>query len=488
MKHVTEPSRDVPVLYEADVVVAGGGIAGTIATLAAAKHGARTVVIDRFGQLGGNIGPGVWAGGGLLLASDTRGEHYKDALLNRTGMGGVAEEFHKRAIFARPGAEEISRETRRELAESHYNLPGYRLASGAGMGYMLDSQVASYTAVEMMEEAGVQMLLSARVADAIVEGSTVRGVFVETKSGRKAVLGKVVVDATAEADVAFRAGAPMAGGKAPNLGVFFAIKDVDWERYQQFVRDNQDADTEDLEWSHKHLAMQESEADPLPGGHHLLSFIRQAWEAGEFQYVRRVDKCEITVMIKSPCKGILQGRTGTRGEVDFSDAEQVTRMECEHRRQAFEYARFLRKYVPGFEESLLLTIAPYMGARGGRIIDAERPVTRDDVLAARRFDDVIYVYFDERVKVDCDIPYRMLVPKKIDGLLAAGRSCMIYGPNFRSRWSVMLSAQAAGVAAALCTSDGVQPRELDVKKLQRALLDMGCPVAEDERLKDLALA
>jgi len=269
--------------------------------------------------------------------------------------------------------------------------------------------------------------------------------------------------------------------------VCFALKGVDHEKYTRFQEDAAEPSEEDVAWAKEHLAAEESEADPLPGAHHLYAFIRKAWEAGEFRYIRKVEGCAITPTLKAPKDGISFGRTGTRGPIDFSDAEKVSLMEREHRKQVYEYARFLRKYVPGFENSYLLHTAAYMGARGGRYIDSVQHVEGENIQAGDRFDDVIYPYHCGRAGNEGDIPYRMLLPKTIDGLLGAGRSAMIYGPNFRVRYSVMLCGQAAGIAAALCAADGVAPRELDVKKLQRILVDLGSPVAPDERLRELGI-
>ena len=152
---VTEPAKEVPVLYDVDVVVAGSGTASTIAAIAAGRFGAKTLVVDRFGQVGGNIGPGMWCGGSLHLAlagSDPDDE----ALINRQGMGGIAEEFHHRVIFGRPNAGQMSDETRRALEEKHLNVDGYRAGAGGDLpGYLADSHVCSHVALAMMDEAGV---------------------------------------------------------------------------------------------------------------------------------------------------------------------------------------------------------------------------------------------------------------------------------------------------------------------------------------------
>ncbi len=450
-EYVLEPSKKIPVAYDVDVVVAGGGIAGTIASITAARHGAKTLVIDRLGRFGGNMGPGMFAGGSTHFALQAAGDDGGTPLVNRIGLGGVPEEILRRIIFSRPDADQITEEMRKELERTHMNTPGLRVGGrGRLPGYLVDSHGTSYVAFQMMEEAGVEMLLSAYVADPIMEGSKVKGVFVETKSGRLAVRAKVVIDATGEGDVAFRAGAPMLHLTDPKCGVCFAIKGVDWGKYRG----------------------------------------QKPEEADGFHYVREIPgypEANITILMKPPSQDdICFGRTGTK-TIDVGDAKQVTLMEREHRKHVFEYAAFMRKHAPGFENAYLLMVAPYLGSRGGRTIESVRRVGGADVQAHQKFDDVIYIYYHDKSPDYCDVPYRIMLPKKIDGLLAAGRSGIVRGPNLRQRYSVMLNAQAAGIAAALCAAQGIEPRNLDVKQLQKELVKVGCPLGDEERIKELGL-
>ncbi len=467
MSFIIEPEKRVPVVYDVDVAVAGGGIAGMIAALAAARKQAKTLVIDRFGSFGGNMGPGMFGGGSMHYALED-----DNALVNKIGLGGVPEEFLRRIIFSRPNADGITEEMCKKLESAHLNVPELRVGTGGGLpGYAIDSHAASHVAFKMMEEAKVQMLLSAYVADPIMEGSKVKGVLVETKSGRLAVLAKVVIDATGEGDVAFRAGAEMLN-LSPSCGVTFAIKGVDWEKYCKYIEEN---GAKILDYFSLDYFSEKS----LPK------------EADGFHYVREIagyPEAGVAIMLKSPKDGICFGRTGGSAKgIDFSDAKQVTLIEREHREHVFEFAAFMRKHAPGFENSYLLFIAPYLGARGGRTIDPVQRVRGADVLAHRKFDDVIYIYFHDKSPDFCDVPYRIMLPKKIDGLLAAGRSGLYYGPNFRVRWSVMLNAQAAGLAAALCAAQGVEPLNLDVKELQKELVKVGCPLGDEKRIKELGL-
>jgi len=456
---VVEPEKRVPVAYDVDVVVCGGGIAGTIASISAARSGAKTLVIDRFGRFGGNIGPGMFCGGSVHFALQD-----ENALVNRFGLGGVPQEFLRRTIEARPNADAYTEETRKELARAHLNVPGVRVGGGpgfSGYGYLVDSLAASYVAFKMMKEAGVEMLLSAYVADPIMAGNQVKGVFVETKSGRVAIKAKVVIDATGDGDVAFRANAPVEH-RPPNCGLGYAVKDVDWDKYHAYLKEQ------------GHKIDKYFNGDSLPK------------EADGFRYQKKIGDC--TINIRSYGHGaIVCDRTGITGSAKVWDAKGLTLMEREHRTHLYEFVKFMRKHAPGWEKAHLLVTAPYLGARGGRSAVPEQPVTGKDVTAGRKFDDVIYVYYHDKGPHSCEMPYRILLPKKIEGLLLAGRSGLVYGPNFRQRYSVMLHGQAAGVAAALCVADGVGPRKLDVKKLQKALVKVGCPLGDEKRIRELGL-
>ena len=185
---VVEQEKKVPVAYDVDVAVAGSGVAGCFAAIAAARSGVETLLVDRFAYPGGNMGPGMIAGGSLT------GGAFKH--LNG-GFTGIPREFIQRHVELGGGT----------VPESP-NLGDLPPSPHPG-DYAKDSGIVSYTLLKMLEEAGVRCLFSTFIADPIVEDDRVCGLFVENKSGRRAVRAKVVVDATGEADVAMRAGAAM---------------------------------------------------------------------------------------------------------------------------------------------------------------------------------------------------------------------------------------------------------------------------------------
>ena len=179
---ITETAKKIPVVHDVDVVVASVGISGVFVALAAARCGADTVIIDRFGSLGGNMGPGIISGGGF---------HGPPGAPIFVGFTGIAREFLER--YVELGGAVFPSET---PMEPPFQEPQY----------FRDSSIASYLALKMLKDAGVKFMLSTYVAEPILRDKKVSGVFVENKSGRQAVMAKVTIDATGEADLVRRAG------------------------------------------------------------------------------------------------------------------------------------------------------------------------------------------------------------------------------------------------------------------------------------------
>jgi hypothetical protein len=196
--------------------------------------------------------------------------------------------------------------------------------------------------------------------------------------------------------------------------------------------------------------------------------------------------------------GLGGGQVTVRGAIQRNDHQQHSRLEAALRVQAYETVRFLRENAAGFEQAYLLFIAPYFGARGGPCIEGEHTLTPEEAFTGRKFDDVLFRNTHEGQAVHggdpsgFDAPYRMMLPKGVDGLLVAGRAAAYlrrgHDPTgMRARPSIMALGEAAGTAAALAVRDGVTPRTLDVRRLQRALLDQGFYLGDEARLRELGL-
>ncbi len=472
---IKEPSREIPVAYDVDVIVAGGGISGVFAAIAAGRMGAKTMLIDRFGMIGGNMGPGMFVGGSLdgYVFSKSEpdrtpnpdGSPRKEQLIVKDpavcgGFTGIPHEFVELYGFYGGGR------------------PPYR-----PMHYMRDSLIASHTAMEMLEEARVDILVSAYVSDPIMEGNRVAGVFYEGKGGRHAARAKVVIDATGEADVARRAGAPAIYPKETynkwdshspaGMGIWAVIAGIDAQRFDAYI--------EKVETPYQ------LEKRDVPG-------------IGIMAIIGHPPNYYGKILYRD------EGLLGTRVQVmrphqriDASNAKHIAKMEVEVRKYLFDSAQALKDNVPGYEKSYLMQVSPYLAVRGGPCIEGEHTLTWEDCMEGKRFDDVVYVYGETRafhrtrMKYGTprwtDVPYRVMVPKKIDGLLAAGRAASgVPDTLLRNRMGVMHMGQACGTAAALCAKNGCAPRDLDVHSLQERLVDDGFYLGNRARLRELNIS
>ncbi len=479
----------MPVLLDVDVIVAGAGIAGVFAALSAARHGAHAVLIDRFGSVGGNYGPGLGA----------RHDLWQHPSLHAHGLGGVVGEFLARL-------------------EGAGGLEGFEFTGGGdykdwswkGMRKLpvINNDAFGYLALRSLEEAGVDLLLSTDVAGAIMDGTRVAGVFVETKSGRRAVRGRAVVDSTGDADVAASAGAPTVdtfARRSASIGLFFRVGGVDWERYEQFRREAKEKPLPpDLEqW--RTTVFEGALGRPWPNcPHDLMPAIRQAWESGEYRYVQPVGDLTHTYLIPfgTHNQAVTTVEMTPTPQVDPTNPLHRSLLESKFRQYIYESVQFLKKYAPGFEQVTIEQIAPFMGTRYSRTIEPEYGLTPDDIWGSRTFDDVVHrlTHYASREKVLVDfkseeegvvyeLPYRMLLPKRVDGLLAAGRAANVeVASRLRARWMVMLTGAIAGAAAALAAANGVSPRALDPRTLQQALLDDGFYLGDADRLGELGLS
>ena len=472
---ISEPVKQVPVHHDVDVIVAGGGIAGVFAALAAARNGAKTLLIDRFGAPGGNMGPGMIIGGNF------DGYSFSRAPIDTTVQPG--EVPHAETLIIRdPGVFGGYTGIPNEFMERYAEYGGGRLPYRS-MHYLRDAGIASQVALEMLTESGVELILSAFVCDPIMEGNRVVGVYYEGKGGRHAARSKVVVDATGEADVARRAGAPTLYPKesyfkwdkhSPSgMGIWAVIGGINVNEYKQYLRDTDERF--------------ELESREIPG----------------------LGRAIVVGSGKHPYGKILYEREGLSGfrvqllrphqNIDSSNAKHISRMEAAIRMYIFDVSEILKKNVPGFEESYLMVISPYLTVRGGPCIEGLYTLTAEDCLVGKKFDDVVYVYGEPRAlhrtrqmhgkSLWTDMPYRAMVPKKIDGLIAVGR-CASGIPDtlLRNRMAVLHMGQVGGTAAALAAKAGLSPARLDVKGLQESLLDAGFHLGDRARLRELNLA
>lgn len=409
MKTIYEPAKELPVVAKSDVVVVGGGPGGIMAALAAARTGARTLLVERYGFLGGMATAGL-----MTSFNGFRNEHPPDHVQT---VRGLAQELVDRLLEA-DGACGCT---------AHGGFGPLR-PGRCPYAVSFDPEVLKRVALEMLCEAGVDMMLHTAFSDALSQDRQVRAIVVESKSGRQAVQGRVYVDATGDGDLAVRAGA----------------------RYEKARRTGQRMMPMTLMYRVAGLPK------PAEGE-------RRLWVNG------------------------LTTRWGPRiGEVDGSDVTDLTAAEIEARRAVEDHMTKLREE---FTDAALVETAAAIGVRETRRIVGLYTITEEDVLTGRPQPDSIAVssnpvpgYYGERRFLDhlgFEIPYRSLVPVDLDDVLLAGRCISACQPAFQSARSMapnMAISQASGTAAAMCAAEGCRPADLDVPALQGRLETDGAVV------------
>ncbi len=426
MKKISEAARSLDVILETDVLVVGSGPGGLAAALAAARAGARTALIDRNGCFGGNI--------------------------TQVGVEGFAWYRHERTV----DCEGIGIEF-----ETRAKAMGAAMPEPQSLSHALDAEMFKWVADVLVEEAGVRPLLHRLCVAPILENGAMCGVITESKAGREAILAKRVIDATGDADVATRAGAPV--HKTPKekmmaVSVMFSMSGVNKRRFIDSVKADPQTYADwsgNGEWDYETTGKEDTLFSPF-----LRKPFKKALEAG----------------IIPPSLHTIAGTWGTvtdQGdltylnlvhipEIDGTDPTDLTIGEMRGRREAIYAMEALRKFMPGCEDAKLRNFGMTLGIRDTRKIDALYNLTGTDVREQARFDDAIGIFpeFIDGYGILIlpttgrywHVPYRALVPKGVGNLLVAGR-CIggdtISHASARNMMCCAVSGQGAGVAAAI---------------------------------------
>jgi FAD dependent oxidoreductase len=452
---VTEEARTLPVTRQADVVILGGGVAGLAAALAAAETGGSVLLIERGNCLGGTATAGMMT----LFYTPYRCAH------------GIPKRIFDRLIAA-GGA-----------------FPGEIIS--------FDHEVFKTIAFEMVAEKGVELLLHTICADVIMDGDRVCGLIVENKGARSAVLGKILIDASGDGDLASRSGAPMMKGRESDnkmrpMTLLFRLGGIDVGRLLHYVRANPGEFSKD-----PNQMMLDIEGRNI----RIFGFFGLVEEARRQGYLYP-DCHYFRIEAVMPDRGTALVNTVRIYNVDGTDPADVTRAEIEGRRQQRLLLEFARKFAPGFEQAYILDSASHIGVRETRRILGDYVLTEQDILDKVSFADSIGIDSnrqnphgprhspdgkegsaqDEENRelvaslFTYEIPYRCLIPQRVDGLIAAGRAISANHDAdgyTRNQPACMVTGQAAGVAAALSARTGLSPREIDLAMLQRSLRDLG---------------
>ncbi|GEM_PF-914257 len=495
---VPVPASSAPVIHEADVIVAGAGIAGIFAALAAAREGASTVLIDRYGSVGGNYGPGLGA----------RHDMWQHPSLLEAGLGGAVGAFFAK-LEARGGITSFAftggGDNRKWSWDGMHELP------------IIDNDRFQELALRELLDGDVALILSTQVSGAVMEEDTIRGVFVEGRAGRQAVRAATVVDTSGEADVAAFAGAPCDLSRtrgAHGIGLFFRVRGVDWERYEAFRAAHRDDPLTAAEKRFLDQVMFPELGRRWPNyPRELLPAIMRAWESGEYCYVQDAGGLtkiylipfgthnrEVTT-VESVGPDGSQDPADSPNQVDSLGLISRSTLEAHFRRYIYESVDFYRNHVQGFESAAVEQIAPYMGSRRGRTVLAEHTMSDEELFDGGRFDDVVHQFTSLRHRdgslVDLqsgeegpayEVPLRAMLPQRIDGLLAAGRSVNTNIRSvFRNRWAVMIMGGIAGKVAAMSATAGCTPKQLPIRDVQRQLVADGYYLGDDARLAELGI-
>ena len=407
MKKYLEPPKEIEVFGEYDVIIIGGGVAGLVAAIASGRNKVKTLLIERFGYLGGTATASL-----MININGFRNQVEPD---NLQSIKGIAQEII------------IELHKINGLGKSPYPQKVYIIENGElSYSYCINPEKFKYITLKLVHESDVDILFHTYFSDVIMEGDILKGIIVENKSGRGALFSKVFIDSTGDGDVAARAGA-----------LFWQAKSEDYALKDTLM--------------------------------YKISGIKNA----QFGNCRYDDS------------SVVWGPANVWGQ---NDAWKISKAEIKTRLNVFKHFRRLLKINAQLRDigAYVAETPPMIGIRQTRFIEGEYKLTADDAITGRRFDDVIAIssapiihYYGYRRYLEhegYDIPYRCLVPKKIDNLLIAGRCISSEQQPYESHRSmapIMAIGQAAGTAAALCAKNFIKPRKLNISLLQTTLISQG---------------
>jgi ribulose 1,5-bisphosphate synthetase/thiazole synthase len=408
---IVEPERKTMVAAETDVLVCGGGFAGVAAAVCAARQGVRVLLLERYGFLGGLVT------GGLVITTPPL-----DNGINRE----IADRLRRQHVYAplqKPGAEMIALKM-----------------------HAIDPEVVKYELVEMLREAQVELLLHTLIVGTIVEAGAVKGVLIENKAGRQAILAKSVVDCTGDADVAAFVGAPFRVVKKP-ITMMFNMAGVNVDKVLDRVGN----------WSN------------------LKKLVTEAVARGELKFELGTTLEWGTPGVHAEClvhPGEINVWSGNLRGTDALDPKQLTNAELITRDHVMRLVAYLQKHVAGFEGSWIELTSPILGVRATRQILGGMSPNMQEVRNTKFADTVAKPYAEDAIR----LPYASLLPQGVDNLIVAGR-CISAEEEAMGQLRLIpvcsATGEAAGTAAALALQEKVAPARLDVALLQKQLAKQG---------------
>jgi hypothetical protein len=456
---ITLPPRPATIAAKCDVLVVGGGPAGLGAALGAAEAGADVVLVERHAFLGGNAT--------AALVMPLMSFHTQRGAPAPGRAADLMPQDHG------PGDAVVQGVLRRLLERLHAAGGSLRPSEQTGYVVPFDPEIFKLVALDLLDEAGVHVLLHA-FATGVIGAPRLDGVVFETKSGPIVILARAVVDATGDGDIAALAGAPFEIGREGDdlvqpMTLMFRM--VEFERTA-------------------FAAYRQAHPDQWRGVHGLWDLVRQASAAGELALSR-----EDILFFGTPHERELSVNSTRVTGVLGTSVWDLTRAEWQARRQMRQIAAFLRKYVPGFEHSYVAQSGVTIGVRETRRVTGDYALSAQDILGAHKFDDAIA---RGTYPIDIhnpqgkgtllmrlpagewyDIPLRCLLPQRVDRLVVAGR-CISGTHEAHSTYRVMpiamATGQAAGTCAALAARAGKAVRDVPARDVQHELRRQGAEV------------
>lgn len=472
---------------QTDVLVAGGGTAGFVAAISAARNGAKVVLVEQRDHLGG-----THSGGMVMMIRSMR--HMKAP----TGPE------HKKVMITRYESSFDDQQLVFSMAQEYLDR---MLAVGAAWGakgqatarQLFDPEIAKWVIEQMVVEAGVDVWFYSQTTDLLLSGGTVKGAVVESLKERIEIHAAVTIDTTGDGNVCAAAGAqfevgdPEEGHCQP-MTLYFVMGGVNLDKTLAYIKDHPHEFNEEYVSTIMRLREEGKPITVLP----FKTKIKEGLAKGDYPLpygLEKVNADTVTYMARPMYRNgkfrydLMSHNMDMAYNVDATDRAQLTRATIAMRDIAVRMAAFYRKYVPGYEDAYLVHTAQSVGVRDSRRIVGDYTLTKEDVLAGRHFDDGIGRYGSVVDVHDKDgkqslllaevggsgwfhIPFRVLLPKGMNGLLVAGRCISadyIAQGCTRSQAACMLTGQATGTAAALAVKAGIEPRDVNVGELQRVL-------------------
>lgn len=420
---------NIPVVATSDVVVVGGGAAGVTAAVSAARNGCSVTLLERYHHLGG------MASGGMVLVLDD--------MINggEIVVSGIVDEFIHRmesegmAVTPPPEDRYSSDEMYKKWARwgvHDFHQPTKPQPIVYATAFDPDSW--KRTSLDLIRENNIDLRLHSWFSDTIVEDDVVKGIICQTKLGRQAIMGDIVIDTTGDLDVAIGAGADHSQGQYIVTTVF-RLANVDTDEAMRFEYEEPEE-----------FAKVNRQARRIIGG---------AWEMW---------------WLKTPIPGVVWCNCPHMPGYDGVSVEDLTRAEYEGRERMMNLYHFVRENLPGFENSNMLGAAEQVGVRTTRMLEGEYVVSKDDIINRRYFEDTVCRGRDYYT------PYRALIPKKVDQLIVAGRHYSAE-PEAQKRSReippCMVQGQVAGIAASIALEENITIRNVDYRKIQTMMRAQG---------------